>query len=121
MTISEAISEIDALKPNTYTNEEKIRWLSRLDSRIQKEIIDTHEGGSEFSGYTSQTLTTTPLLVPAPYDELYIFWLESQIDYANGETKRFNNSSTMFNVAYQDYASYYNRTNTPKTVGVTYW
>ena len=121
MTIAEAISEIDTLKPNSYSTTEKLRWLSRLDSRIQAEIIDTHEGGEPFAGYTSQTPLSTELLAPAPYSELYLFWLESQIDYANGETKRFNNSSTMFNVAYQDYANYYNRTHLPKTVGVTYW
>ena len=52
MQLLEAINKIDALKPNTYSPDEKIWWLSELDGMIKKEIIDTHEGGKsvEFDG-----------------------------------------------------------------------
>ena len=115
MTIIEALTRIDSVKPNTYRQSEKIKWLSTVDGIIKREIIDTHEGGSSivFNGYTDETPLETELLVPAPYDELYLYYLESKVDYWNGETKRFNNSSEMYNEAYETFARYYTRTHMP--------
>lgn len=116
MTIIEAINKIDSLKPNNYSQEEKVGWLSTIDGRIKAEIIDTHEDGDGgvFNGYDSGTSLSTELLVTAPYDELYIRWLESQIDYANGEYGKYNNVKSMFNTAYSDFERHYNRTHMPK-------
>ena len=116
MTIIESINYIDELKPNGYSQTDKVRWLSRLDGKVKEEIIDTHEGAETitFSGYTNETPLDTVLLVPHPYDEVYTFWLEAQIDYANGEYTRYNNSMSMFSIAYSAYERYYNREHMPK-------
>lgn len=115
MTIFEAISRIDAVKPNSYSQQEKVNWLSTLDGIIMTEIIDTHEGSKNvtFNGYDANTALTTKLLVPAPYDEVYLFWLESKIDYWNGELGKYNNSVLMYNTAYNAYEKFYNRTHMP--------
>ena len=116
MTIMEALFRIDELKPNSYSQPEKIKWLSSLDGVIKSEIIDTHEGGEGviFNGYDEDADLATTLLVPAPYDDIYLRWLETQIDYANGEYGKYNNSMAMYNTAYTAYANYYNRTHMPK-------
>lgn len=116
MTLMDAIYRIDNLKPNSYSQEEKIKWLSALDGTIKAEIIDTHEGveGVAFNGYNENTVLTTEMLVPHPYDELYIRWLETQIDYHNGEYGKYNNSMAMYNSAYNSFANYYNRNHMPK-------
>ena len=115
MTIMEALYRIDEVKPNSYSQAEKIKWLSSLDGTIKSEIIDTHEGGEKvvFNGYNENTPLDTPLLVPAPYDDIYLRWLEMQIDYANGEYGKYNNSMMVYNTAYTSYANYYNRTHMP--------
>ena len=116
MTIIEAINKVDALKPNNYTHSEKIKWLSSLDGVIKKEIIDTHEGGAEisFNGYVGdETSYQKEMLVPYPYDDLYIKWLEAQIDYNNAEYGKYNNSSTVYNMAYSEFEKYYNRHHMP--------
>lgn len=115
MTIIEALTRIDSVKPNTYRQSEKVKWLSTIDGIIKREIIDTHEGGSNivFNGYADETPLETELLVPAPYDDIYLYYLESRIDYWNGEAKRYNNSSEMYNEAYEIYERYYNRTHMP--------
>ena len=116
MTIIEAINKIDNFKPNSYTQHDKVRWLSILDGIIKTEIIDTHEGGEgvTFNGYEADTDVGTVLLVPAPYDDVYVKWLEAQIDYANGETAKYDNSMVMYNTAYMTFERYYNRTHMPK-------
>ena len=115
MTIMDALYRIDELKPNSYSQPEKIKWLSSLDGVIKREIIDTHEGGENvvFNGYGEEADLTTELLVPAPYDDIYLRWLESQIDYSNGEYGKYNNSISMYNTAYTAFANYYNRTHMP--------
>ena len=119
MTIIEAIGSIDVLKPNTYPKEQKIKWLSNLDGKIKIEILDTHESSNrlQFEGYNEKTPLNTVLLVTSPYDEIYLRWLEAQIDYHNGEYGKFNNAIIMFNAAYDAFAAYYNRTNMPKKHG----
>lgn len=123
MKIIDAITQIDNLKPNNYTEEDKVIWLSRLDEMVKKEIIDTHKGGEEieFTGYDETTDRQTELLVPSPYDEIYPRWLEAQIDYANAEYGRFNNSMTMFNASFGGFANYYNRKHLPLGVSRTYF
>jgi hypothetical protein len=115
MKIIDAITGLDALKFNTYSQEMKIQWLSRLDSMVKRQIIDTHEGAEavSFSGYTATTPTDTILLVPAPYDEMYPRWMEAQIDYHNGEYDKYNNSITMFNTIFENYAAHYNQNHMP--------
>ena len=54
MKIIEAINRIDSLKHNTYTQGEKLIWLSEVDWDVKKNIIDTHEGadkGEEIAKY----------------------------------------------------------------------
>lgn len=115
MKVREAIDRVDGLKHNTYTYGEKVEWLSELDGIIKNQIIDTHESDDEvfFYGYTEDNMETE-LLVEAPYDVLYIRWLEAQIDYYNGEIARYNNSMMMYQTAYDTYERYYNRTHMPK-------
>ena len=115
MTLNEAIYRIDQIKPNSYTMPDKIKWLSTLDGIIKKEIIDTHEGAEEvtFDGYDENSSMTTILLVPAPYDEIYLRWLEAQIDYANNEYGKYNNSITLYNTAYASFEKHYNRKHMP--------
>lgn len=121
MTVWEAIDRIDSLKHNTYSNMEKVEWLSTLDGIIKDQIIDTHEGGEDvvFEGYSENDMDKE-LLVKAPYDVVYIRWLEAQIDYYNGEIARYNNSMMMYQTAYDTYDRYYNRTHMPKGQTVKY-
>lgn len=115
MTIIEAINKIDALKHNTFSKEDKIGWLSTLDGIIKKEIIDTHEGYEKvtFNCYDESTPNNTELLVPAPYEDIYIKWLEAQIDYHTGEIGKYSNSMIMYNSAYSAFERHYNRANMP--------
>ena len=123
MKIIDAINKIDALKPNTYNDAEKVAWLSTLDGMIKKEIIDTHEGGESvsFDGYTADTPIETELLVKSPYDEVYIYWLESKIDYYNREYVNYNNSITRFNAASSQFSNQYNKNHMPKGERIKYF
>ena len=139
MNIQECINRVDSVKPNQYSIEDKVRWLSYLDGSIQKEIFDRYEQPpkeketkiiitevdetteetpvetKEFTGYSPDRLTDE-LLVPFPYDELYVAYLKAKIDEENGETARYNNSAATFNGMLQDFQKAYHRDNMPKSV-----
>ena len=119
MNISQAINRLEELKFNTYKQNEKVEWLSRLDTMVKQQIIDTHDGAENviFSGYDQNTPMDTKLLVPAPYDEMYLRWMEAQIDYHNGEMANYNNAIILFNNAFENYAAYYNREHRPVSRG----
>lgn len=123
MTIIEAINRIDSLKPNNYKQADKVRWLSTLDGIIYDEIIKTHEGGEKvvYNGYDNDTPISTELIVPAPYDDIYIHYLESCIHHANEEYGKYNNAKTAYNSAYITFANYYNRNHLPKGMRIKYF
>jgi hypothetical protein len=122
MTIIEAINGIDSLKQNTYTQNDKVRWLSTLDGMV-KMVIDAHEGGENvtFNGYNDNTSLETELLIPAPFDEAYLRWLEAQIDYNNGEYNKYNNSIVTFNTVFDGFRNHYNRTHMPIGKSIKYF
>lgn len=115
MTIAEAISNVDKLKPNGYTEKQKISWLSNLDGLVFKEVFQTHENSpiESFEGYDNAPMDTE-LLIPYPYDEdVYNYFLQKNIDKENGEIAKYNQSVTLYNNAFLAFQNYYNRTHMP--------
>ena len=123
MTLRDAIDRIDSLKHNTFTTAEKIAWINQLDGMVKQNIIDTHENSEyvAFYGYDSQGDMLDELLVQAPYDDMYLRWLEAQIDYHNGEIDRYNNSIAVFQTIYDSFERQYNRQHLPKTEKLKFW
>ena len=107
LTATEVLSQVDALLPNSYTTEEKLRWLSQAEGFVKREILRE-------KGELSSMAAGTVLCVPAPYDEMYRHYVEAQIHYANAEMTRYNNACTAWNNAFLTYRDYYCRTATPQ-------
>ena len=116
MTIAEAISTVDEMKPNTFTTEQKVKWLSTVDHKVMDKIISTHERDKRirphFYGYDATDMDVE-LIVPAPYDTMYLRWLEAMIDFHLNEENRYNNAILMFNSDYEDFKTHYTRTHMP--------
>lgn len=121
MLISDAIKEADRLKPNSFTTEDKLRWLERLEKRICNEIL---------SHYTTPAPTVEPfttedlsreLIVPDPYDEIYIHWLCAQMDYYEREMDSFNAANMMFEAVFVQYRNWYNWNHTANTAQKNYF
>ncbi len=123
MTILEVLEAIDSLKPNAYSRNDKISWLSVLDGLLWQELFLTHEGSEgSFHGYDIHSPLDTELLAKEPYGrELYLRFLESRIDYHNGDTARFNNALSQFQSAYTAFARHYHRQHLPKGSKRKFW
>lgn len=115
MTLLQAIDGIDELMHNTYSQEQKVIWLSRLDAMVKEQVIDTHEDPPEviFTGYTQETPMDTVLLIRSPYDEVYYRYLEAQIHYHNGEYGKYNQALQQYKAVLSAFINRYNATHMP--------
>lgn len=115
MTIRQAITLVDDVKPNVYSVTTKVRWLQDLDAKIKTSIIDTHEGDEiPMPEYTDADMDVE-LLVGQAYDEIYVSYLKMMIDLHNNEFDLYNNEAEVFNTQFVEYGNYYNRTHMPKS------
>ena len=117
MTIAQVLQRVDDLKPNQLSAEQKIEWLSQLDRKYFEEIIKTHEKDQgtpdSFAGYENETDQNTMLLIQDPYSEVYQWYLYMQIDLANQEMDKYNNSLALYETAWGANARRYNREHMP--------
>lgn len=119
MTLKQAVTLVDTLKPNQYSEAQKVAWLSECDAGVWNSIIATHEPDADtpaaFEGYTADNMGAT-LLAPPPHDVMYRYYLEMQIDLYNKELGNYNNTASLYNAAYAEFAARYNRQHMPKAV-----
>lgn len=57
------------------------------------------------------------LLVPMPYDQMYLHWMCAQIDQRNMEYETAQTEMTMFQGLYQEYSKRYRREHMPRRGG----
>nr|DAH17104.1 MAG TPA: hypothetical protein [Caudoviricetes sp.] len=116
MTISEAIERADRLMPNQYDREQKVRWLSELDGQAEREVFARCEAPPEgdFTPYDPETDLEKELRIPAPWDGIYLDWLQAQYSYYNAEFTRYGNAQEKFNNAYLSFTASWLRSHMPK-------
>ena len=110
MTIDTILAEVDEINPNTYDEQIKLGWLSKLDGRVFND--DNNLVEPTFTGY-EEVSEETELIIPDTYSDVYRDYLMAMIAYANGESDRYANSMIMFNSNYQQYLNWYNRNHKP--------
>lgn len=76
------------------------------------------EVGGRFSGYSRDFDGARMLLIPPPYDEVYVYYLYAQTDQRLGEIERYNNDAALFNNAWAEAVRWYNRNHMPLNVKV---
>ena len=108
-TLQQALTRIDAICPNAWDETAKLLWLNEFESMIQTRILGT--APEQCITYDADTDRSTKLLVPAPFDRLYVYYVIAMCDYAAHETAHYADSMMLFNAALDEYAKWYQRTN----------
>lgn len=98
MTVQEVIDRVDRVKPNAYTNADKLDWLNEVEGKVQTEIFLLHP-----DKLSKLKNVSDDLMVPFPYDSLYDFFLQAQIDFYNNEYDKYANTYEMFNVKWREF------------------
>ena len=136
MTPNKAVEIVDRVKPNSYSEEDKLRWIDELDGMVKRLVfkwdekylkgIETqykngqikekeyNEIMSKAKEYSYPEDMDKELLIPAPFENVYPLFIEAQIDFHNREYDHYNNSLMMFDGLYTEYKKAYIRENRPR-------
>lgn len=113
MTVQEAIRWMDEKKHNVYSREDKLAWLFRLETTAAEFMGRYADCGCVHTVSCPEDFQPDDeLLIPAPFDDLYLYHLEAQMDYCAQEYTRYNNASAMFRAQWDAFTAWYNRTHT---------
>ena len=107
MTIETCMNLVDAMMPNGVESAVKLRLLGEIEGRVRVELLgEVPDGGYEF---TERTPMTTELVVPHPYDQMYLLYLMAMMDFLGGDTAHYENSAALFNTVFQSYGKWLKR------------
>lgn len=106
MTAAAAIAAANKLRPDNFTSETKLKWLTDLENRIYNELYSKRKNDGSFTAPESLSGDSV-LFAPAPYDEMYVLYICCITDFYRAEYDRYNNDSRMFDTMYADFCSWY--------------
>lgn len=107
-TLGGVIAEVDALEPNTWNRDEKVRCISRLDGQLYDEFCKGRTGApAQRPVYRPDTQEDAALLAQHPYDGVYVYWLMAHIALYLGENDRYNDLMAKFLDARGEFAENY--------------
>lgn len=110
MTVTDTLSQADELRLNTISDEQKAAWVMGLDQQIGERI--------DMPSYVhSWPAGDGELLLPAPYDRVYVLYLCSQIDYYNNETALYGNDKAVYDEAMSEAMAWWRRQHCPDNTG----
>lgn len=107
MTVNEALAKVKDRKPNAYSDESLNDLLNECEAMVQRELLLTVP--DEIIQYDFPDDRDTELILPRPYDALYVTYIIMMIQYEQEEYNAYNNSNAMFMSQYSSAKAYYNR------------
>lgn len=112
-TIKKIIERVDDLRPNAFSETTKLAWISELDGKIAADVMLMSIDDIRQLEYAYPEGLDKEPLVTYPHQELYVYWLQAQIDYANGEYNKYQNSMEMYNEYYGNFVRWFANTYEP--------
>ena len=113
MTPNKIIERIDRMRPNAYTEEEKFKWVADLEGMVHRLVFQE----TEYTPLVYPDDADKELMIPDPFDDSYILYVEAMIDYSNREYGNYNNSAALFQSRFDEYRKAYIREHMPKSAG----
>lgn len=120
MTVNEVLAKVKDRKPNAYSDESLNDWLNECEAMVQRELLLTVP--DEIIQYKFPEDRDKELILPKPYDALYVTYIIMMIQYAQEEYTSYNASLAMFNSQYVSAQSYYNKLDpNPPSLKIKNW
>lgn len=115
MTVGELIERIIILRGRQYDEDIMVGWLNEIEGQVVDDVVNRAEGyDMVFRPLSYAQDTERQLTIPDRFQDVYINYMLSKIDYHNQETERYNNDVVMYNSAYDAYAAWFRREHRPK-------
>ena len=100
LTVSDAVERSSAIYPGELDGKILYSWLSELEDRICRELLDKE------SPVISESDGDRVLSAPDGYAEIYPLYLVMKRELTSGNTERYNCYAENFNLAYKRYGDY---------------
>lgn len=117
MTIDILLNQLQRMRPGQVREEDVLLSVNKLEAKIFKELIETHENPVCFHlpVYDNADITAkTHLLAEDGYDDVYLWWCCMETDLLYGDFNRYDASLARFAECWEDLAARYTRTHMPK-------
>ena len=115
MRLGELIETVIRTRGRQYSEDIMTGWLNEIEGQVIDEVINKAEGYDlEFKPMTYDLDAERELSVPDRFQDVYINYMLSKIDFHNQETERYNNDVVMYNSAYDAFASWFKQHHMPK-------
>lgn len=111
MKIKKLFRYVDSVKPNAFSDEDKLVWLNEIEDRVQLDVMLRWPG--EVVQYSLPEDEETELLLEPPHTAVYRYWLQAMIDFENGEYDKYQNTSEMYNEAWNTFVAWFAETYRP--------
>lgn len=108
MTLLTALDMANKVRPNAAHDDIKIKLLfQQLEGSIA-EMAGFDPPGEDYE-YDASNPVDVDLLMPFPYDDIYLWFLCAQIDLMNEEAELYQNDMEMFNACYSRAQAWFRR------------
>ena len=115
MTLGEMVERIIRLRGQQYDTDIMVGWLNEIEGQVVEEVINGAVGlDITFEPLMYEEDAERELTIPDRFQDVYINYLLSKIDFSNQETERYNNDVIMFNSAFEAYTAWFRRNHIPK-------
>lgn len=115
MRLGELIEMVIRTRGRQYSEDIMTGWLNEIEGQVIDEVINKAEGYDlEFKPMTYDLDAERELSIPDRFQDVYINYMLSKIDFHNQETERYNNDVVMYNSAYDAFASWFKQNHMPK-------
>lgn len=103
-TLSEIIEEVDEICDNSFSDDQKTRWINRLEARIWTDILLISESDYDTLDYSADA--DKELVADSTHEDIYYYWLQAQIHLAQRDISDYNIMVNLYNSAWENYASF---------------
>lgn len=110
MTLLTVLDMANKVRPNAAHDDIKIKLLFQQLEGDVAEMLGVDPPGEDYE-YDAADPDDVDLLMPYPYDDIYLWFLCAQIDIMNEESQLYANDMEMFNAAWARAQSWYRRNN----------
>lgn len=100
MTTKKLVELLRELTPTEFSDSILLMWISNCENTILTDVLlASPEDCVELT-----ELNDEKLLVPHPWDKLYLPYMQAQVAHANGEYDHYGNYIALFNAYLEEYA-----------------
>lgn len=106
MYLLDALDKANKVRPNAAHDDIKVRLLFQ---NVEGDVADMLGMEPPEYDYNPNDPQDIELLMPFPYDDIYLWFLCAQIDIMNEESQLYADDMTVFNRAWARAQAYYRR------------